>query len=604
MKPVSLASALLLALLTVIDAGAAQERPILLDTVRVEVNSRASPALGAESRAVEVIDAATIRNSPATTVSDVLRWAFGVELMPMSPALADVSIRGSSFEQVLVLVDGVRMRDAQTGHFNLNLAVALDQIERIEVLRGPAASLYGSDAMGGVINIVTRNDGEDAASVRLSRGSYSSTDAAFSVRQATSVATVDFAGGYQISDGHRNGTDSEVAQGRLALSLLTSGEPIRADLAFASRDFGAGGFYGNFPSYEATRTTTASARWRVSIDSTASVEPVIGYRRNSDDFILFREEPERYRNLHTTDQFSGEVIGRMVLADWLSAAGGLHGTHDAIRSTALGDRSEWTGAASVEVAGRPSVTSNATAGIRGDRAASGEFVLSPSLSLGWRPVPYLRFRSAAGESFRSPTWTERFYRDPQNEGNPDLSPERAWTVDFGFDLTTQIGLRFASTAFVRSARDLIDWSRVEGDIVSPFVTRNVETATFRGIETQVAFDDLAGFDLELSGNWLSLQSSAIAGFESKYALRPQAEKVALSVDRAFGYVQGGLRAYRERRVGESGHNLVDARIALEVRDFRIWSDARNIFDQEYRDISMNPAPGRTLWLGAEWRRIR
>jgi vitamin B12 transporter len=584
------------------EAVLAQDRPIPLDTVRVDVNSRASTTLGAESRAVEVVDSETIRNSPATTVAEVLRWAFGVELMPMSPALADVSIRGSSFEQVLLLVDGVRMRDAQTGHFNLNLVVSLDQVERIEVLRGPAASLYGSDAMAGVINIVTRKEGS-GSSGRAARGSHASTDLAFSTRRAIGRATADLAGGYQVSDGHRIGTDSKIAQARLAVALQTDGEPIRADVAYAARDFGAGGFYGNFPSFETTRTTTASARWQLQIDTAASLEPVVGFRRNADDFILYREEPERYRNLHTTDQISAEVIGRVALADWLSAAAGLHGVHDAIKSTALGDRSEWTAAGSLELAASPSAAYSTTAGVRADRVISGKVVLSPSLSLAWRPTRHLRFRTSAGESFRSPTWTERFYRDPQNEGNPDLSPERAWTADAGVDATSSLGIQFSATVFLRRASDLIDWSRVESDTISPFVTRNVDAAEFRGLEAQVGVDDLAGFDLELSGNWLSLESSSIEGYQSKYALRPQVEKVTLSVDRNIGSVQAGFRAYRERRLGEVGHNVVDGRVAVEVGEIRLWSDARNIFDENYRDISLNPSPGRSLWMGIEWRRM-
>src|SRR5690606_454744 len=104
---------------------AAQVRPIPIDTVLVQVNSRASASLGALTRGVEVIEAEAIRTLPALTVGEVLQWAFGVEMMPRSAALADVGIRGSSFEQVLVLVDGARVRDAQTGHFNLALAVPL-----------------------------------------------------------------------------------------------------------------------------------------------------------------------------------------------------------------------------------------------------------------------------------------------------------------------------------------------------------------------------------------------------------------------------------------------------------------------------------------------
>ena len=100
-----------------------------LDTVRVTVASLASPGLAASTRGVQVVTAEEISRLPATTVADVLQWAMGVDVMPRSPALVDVGMRGSTFEQVLVLVDGVRVSDAQTGHFDLNLAVPLDQVE-------------------------------------------------------------------------------------------------------------------------------------------------------------------------------------------------------------------------------------------------------------------------------------------------------------------------------------------------------------------------------------------------------------------------------------------------------------------------------------------
>jgi iron complex outermembrane receptor protein len=124
------------------------QRPVPLDTLRVTTSSRASAEMATATRAVEVITAAQIRRLPARSVAEVLQWALGVDLMPRSPALFDVAVRGSSFEQVLVLVDGIRMSDAQTGHFDLNLAVPLDQVERIEILRGPASTLHGADAVG------------------------------------------------------------------------------------------------------------------------------------------------------------------------------------------------------------------------------------------------------------------------------------------------------------------------------------------------------------------------------------------------------------------------------------------------------------------------
>ncbi len=587
------------------EPASGQDRPIQLDTVSVEVNSRASPLAGAATRATEVIHANTIRNSPASTVAEVLQWAFGVDLMPRSAALADVAIRGSSFEQVLVLVDGVRMRDAQTGHFNLNLAVPLDQVERIEVLRGPASSLYGSDALGGVINIVTRRDAGQA-SVRLSRGSFATSDLAVSARQPIGRVVADVAAGFQNSDGHRTGTESEVGQGRLALAVPLAGEALFTEIGYARRDFGANGFYGNYPSFEATRTTTASARWRARRDSTTSLEPVVNFRRHSDDFILFRDDPDRYRNIHTTNQLGGELIGRSRLSSDVRVAAGLHANHDAIRSKALGNRSEWSAGASLELAVGEALGPSAVAGVRADRLASGDLAFSPSASAAWRPHPSIRLRSSAGRAFRAPTWTERYYSDPASEGNPDLEPEHAWTVDAGADVETAFGVRGSLTAYVRSATNLIDWARPSGDTTVPHVTRNVDSAEFRGLEAEIAFSPVADLDVAVRGSWLSLESSVADGYESRYALRPLAETTSLLVDRTFGLVRGGVRISRYRRVGDSdgAYTLADARASIDIGDVRVWTDLRNAFDTSYLDIVANPAPGRSLLVGVEWRQSR
>ncbi|HEX4935598.1 MAG TPA: TonB-dependent receptor plug domain-containing protein, partial [Gemmatimonadaceae bacterium] len=128
--------------------------PQQLDTIRV--TSRIAPDAGAAQRSVESIGREAIDRLPARTVTDLLEMAFGADVQRRSPAQADLAIRGSSLGQVLVLVNGVRVSDLQTGHFDLDLAVPLDAVARIEILRGPGATLYGPDAIGGVVNVVTR----------------------------------------------------------------------------------------------------------------------------------------------------------------------------------------------------------------------------------------------------------------------------------------------------------------------------------------------------------------------------------------------------------------------------------------------------------------
>ncbi|MDR0788474.1 MAG: TonB-dependent receptor [Gemmatimonadota bacterium] len=410
--------------------------------------------------------------------------------------------------------------------------------------------------------------------------------------------TTDFAAGYVDSDGHRTGTDLTLKSGRLSTSVLLGADPLVTDVAFSARDFGAAGFYGNYPAFEETRTTTATTRWRLRHGSTGSVDPVFFFRQNSDDFVLNRDNPALYQNHHKTNQVGGDVIGRTALASG-SVAAGLHASREALTSSSLGDRSEWSAGASAEFAAGSVSGASVTAGLRGDRLSSGDFALSPSIAGAWNTESWLRFRASAGKAFRAPTWTERYYRDPSNIGNPDLTYESAWTFDGGVDL--DLGEVSSSlTGWVRSAHDLIDWARPADDSSIPYETRNVENATFRGIEARVGLNDVAGFSVGVKGDWLNVTTSAVDGFVSKNALRPLTQNLSLSIDRRLRSFSGGFHLTQQRRTGESPYLLGDARLSFHARDFTLHVDGRNLGDELYRDITMNPAAGRSITIGLDW----
>jgi outer membrane cobalamin receptor len=189
---------------------------------------------------------------------------------------------------------------------------------------------------------------------------------------------------------------------------------------------------------------------------------------------------------------------------------------------------------------------------------------------------------------------------PDHVGNPDLEAERAWSADTGFDLHPFPGVRVGASAYIRDAADLIDWARVSPD--EPYVTRNVHSARFRGIEADVELAEILGTKLVARGAWVSVSSSSEPGVESKYALRPLVETVALSADRTiYGPLRLGIRGARERRAEETSRVRIDARGSLDFGGVRLWSDLRNALDEPYLDISRQPAAGRSLLIGLEWR---
>lgn len=592
-------------------AAAQQQPPVELDTLRVVVTSRAA-SLAATTRSVEVIDAERIRRIPARTVAGVLAWTMGTDVLARSSAQTDVALRGSTSEQVLVLVDGVRMNDAQTGHFDWNLAIPLEEIERIEVLRGPGSSLYGSDAMGGVIQIITRGGGAGAGlEAGLEAGSFGMAGARAAAGGSLGPIRSRVAAEAQRSDGHRPGTDARALLVRASAQGMVAGGPLRADVGMALRDFGARHFYTSpqapFDEYERTRSATASLGWRAPAVAGWSVEPRLSLRRHGDEFLLERDDPAFYRNVHTSWQLGGDVVAKAVPARTLAVSVGAEAYRDLLESTNLGDPSETRAALFGELAAGREGAAVAHVGLRGDHHSAYGAFLAPSLAVALWPAPAVKLRASAGRSFRAPNWTERYYVDPANQGDPGLRPEVAWNGEVAVEVAARGGAarggatRVSVAAFVRDARDLIDWARTAGAQDDVWRAMNVGRAVFRGVELDGRAVDPAGTRWTAQVSLLGF-STRDDGWDSKYALRPLTRTAALTAARSLLGAELSVRGLLARRVDESSYLTADARLSrvLGAR-LRLDLDVTNLTGARYVDVTGLPAPGRALYLRIGWR---
>jgi vitamin B12 transporter len=576
-------------------------QPIPLDTLRATAGSRAVLGAASLTRSVDIIDRRALEALPARSLGDVLARALGVDLLGRSPAQADLAIRGSGFEQVLVMVDGVPVNDDQTGHFHLNLAVPLDAVERIEVLRGPASALYGSAAVGGVVNIVTRR-GENAVDARAQAGSFGAMAAGVGVAASRPGWSAHLSADHDRADGHRPGTDHAVSQTRLTVDAPLAKGTTRLDVGFAARDFGASAFYAPADSYEETRALTAAASWR-SRPASFSVHPRVAFRRHEDDFVLRRGDPAFYRNLHTSRQLSSELVARWTAADRLHAAAGAEASWSDLESSNLGDRDEQRVAVFAELVAGHAGAGLLTAGVRFDEHSTFGSFLSPSIAAGYRISPAVRVRASANSGFRAPNWTERFYRDPSNIGNPDLDAEKFWTAEIGAELRHRNAGSLDLVAFVRRSDDLIDWARPAGaSPAAPWRTTNIQQATFRGIEA-TARSAVAAVQLAGRAAVLGFTAEDAAGMTSKYALRPLTQSLSLE---ATAPLLTGLnlsaRAAHQRRSGGEEWQLLDGRMAYVRGGSQIFLDATNIGNAVWPDVTGEPAPGRAFSVGVRLRR--
>lgn len=584
-----------------------QPPPIQLDTIRVDVASRTQSAFPARSRVVQVLTAEDLRALPVRTVAEALQWMTAADLQPRSPAQADLSLRGSTFEQVLVLVDGVRMSDPQTGHFDLDLSVPLDRVARIEVLEGPASALYGSDALGGVVNVVTR-EGGSGGSASVQRGTFGTWRAGASLDGVLSGVQAAASGAWDRSDGHRSGTDFKTLQLDGRLSAPTGRGRLFARAGHGRRDFGAAGFYAPSPpyfAYEETRTTTVSVGWSGEVGGGFTLHPLLSLRRHDDDFILKRTDPGFYENVHVSRQRGGELLLRRRSVNGLALALGGELYRDDLESNnvakhvpALGDRSEDRRAAFAELAWG-GARASLSAGLRGDWHEGFGSAWSPSLSASGDLTPSLRIRGAWGRSFRAPTWTERYYQDPASIGDPNLNPERSWSAEVGTDLGLPRAGVVRVTAFHRQSDDLIDWVKPTNSPVStPSTVRNFESATYRGLEVSLEGLELAGFRFEAGGSLLSLTTTA-EGLSSRYALRPLVERALVGATRSLLARQllVSVRMLRERRRQGDPYKLVGARARIRLPKGELDLNGTNLTDEKHLDITGSPAAGRAWSVG-------
>jgi len=501
------------------------------------LGSRVPAALPGLVRKVNVLDEEDINRAPARSAAEMLQTVPGVVVSQRQQygVQSDLTIRGSTFDQVQMLLNGFDVSDPQTGHHLMNLPVGQHDISRMEVLPGQGSVLYGAGAFGGTVNVVTKRPadrtGGEAAVMGGGNGTWGargSLDVAGGGTTAGRISVDRFrTDGYDVlqDDGTEawggNDADTWSTTGR-----LVSGEPgSELDLfgGFAQREYGALDFYAPFPSTERTTTRFVSGLYRFDAGDGFTLEPRFFYRRHEDLFVLFRDDPDRYTNDHLTRKAGAELRGIVDLGGQKALAASLEGVYEDIDSKgmrggvwgdALGQHVRRRGSASVEI------DDNGGAlrwQIGGRVDARNDY--SPRFAGTWAMAYDLAGAVTAmgsiGSVYRIPTFTDLYYRDPVNVGNPDLEPEEGWTWDVGLAINDD-PWSFHAAYFERYETNRIEWARPVGDAV--WQVLNIAEGTVRGVETGAAWVHSRGHQIGAGWTWLENENDLAPGFEGKYTL--------------------------------------------------------------------------------------
>ena len=314
----------------------AQSRNESIDSITVTA-TRVPVALHSTARIVTLLDSMTIASAPAETVNDLLKYALGVDVRQRGAMgmQTDITIRGGTYNQVAVLLDGINITDPQTGHNSFDFPVNLCDIERIEVLEGPAARVYGTSSLLGAVNIVTRKAPENAVTASVEGGSFGTLGATASAEIKHRGGFNGISAGYQRSDGYnRNAAGGLFWHGAHDFGR----RDLRWQAGVSNKDFGSSTFYSaKFDDqFEHTLKTFASVKSEGK--GALHFTPALYWNHGEDRFELFRGAPDKYPfNYHKTDVFGANLNFR-VDTRLGQTAFGAEARHERIVSTNLGEK--------------------------------------------------------------------------------------------------------------------------------------------------------------------------------------------------------------------------------------------------------------------------
>ena len=570
-----------------------------LDNVIVTANR--IPSTFAEiGRSINIITKKEIELLPVTNIQDLLEYFSGVDIKQRGPegVQADVSIRGGSFEQTLILIDGIKLTDPQTGHHNMNLPVSLSQIERIEILKGQGSRIYGANAFSGVINLITKTSSQNKTQVELSGGENGYYNLGVNLEGVNhSVAF-----GKTKSDGYRHNTEFDNYNFSILNSFNFSSAVIKSIYGYASKDFGGNSFYTVKLPNQAEKTKTQFAAISAEMDVYKfNVSPKIYWRNNKDEFIYFKNRPDSPKNNHESNSYGGEIQASSNILGGITSIG-IEFSRDEIQSSNLGQHKREEKGVFLEQ--RISLLENLNINFGGYayHYSQIEWRFWPGFDLAYNFTDNCKIFANYGQAFRVPSYTELFYKDIVTQGNSDLQPEESNNYEIGFNSKFGI-ITFNSSFFRKEGKNLIDYVLdAEDDLwkaqnFTEIITNGIEagiTLNMNNITNEIINS------INIDYTYLDSDKASLE-LNSRYVLDHLKQDLTIKIFNKlpFGINQGWTINY-EDRVTLGDHFTVDTKLSRDFEQFNLFVKASNLFNKSYEEIPGVPLPGRWIIGGVKF----
>ena len=624
------------------------QKSFSLDTLLVQT-TRIPLKASETGRSISILTKEQIQQLPATTFYELLQTICGVEVQSRGGfgVQGDIVMRGSTFSQVLVLIDGMKINDPLTGHFNCYVPVSNMEIERIEILKGAGASMYGPDAVGGVINIITKGfdslKNGTSSSGTINYGDNNLISSTASVFHKANKFYVGLGLSINKSDGNSilpvALNDSTTLEGYknyfdIKNISLSGGYKINDlwELKFRSSilssDFNARYFY---TSYASDKSTEITSNWfnRVQLlrktEKGSILDINASYKRSSDEF---RYSPASTANIHKMDYVNFTVNNSNEINNKLIFKSGIQGDLRKIESNDRGNHSDYHfGAYFMGVYKSNNLVLTTVA--REDYDENYGFEFCPQINAAYN-ISNVVLRASAGKSIRAADYTERYNNNLALKtylrlGNPNLIAERGWSEEIGINYYPFKNTLFKATIFSRQSNNIIDYILTNeseigsvsdvGSLTSGadyLFARNIKDVNVNGFElelnTKFLLSESSTLDWQIGYTYTDITNDNLGIYLSSFAKHLVNSQVILKYN-SFQFSLSGLFKERNTQLAESistelksSYALLNARLGYGFLDNKLSINIQilNLTDTKYQNILGAKMPGRWLMGGISW----
>lgn len=573
-----------------------------IDSVQIQGKFIATTYKNANQN-ISIITRDEILNSPAVSIDEILQQVPGMDIRRRGAngVQSDVGFRGSSFEQVLILINGIRMNDSQTGHNTLNIPVDLEDVERIEIIKGPAARRFGQNAYAGAINIITKTHVGKNVKISANEGDYETYGFGFNANVGNEKFSNSLQANSNSSQGYRYNTDFEIRNVFYQNQLNIKNGSLKMQAGFSEKKFGANGFYASplaTEQYEELQASIMSVAHQQSFGK-FKLNSNVYWRRGQDMYLFNRQKPEIYRNMHIGNNVGGEVNSSYTSG--LGTTGlGVELRKEFLSSNNLGDRERFVTQVFFEhhfsfFDNKLNISPGAS---WANYSTNGNFFY-PGLDIGYTFFENNKIYGNISKVHRVPTFTDLYYTSKTEQGNPDLLPESAVYAELGYQYQNANILAKLS-GFYRGSNNAIDWTKIS--LQDPvWYSRNIGDTEIKGLEAEISHQVFGWMKYTLGYTYLDNKLKDINGLNSRYALdNLKHQLVAKLQTRFLKYFTNELVYRYNDRINLGSYHLLDEKISFNKNNFSVYALINNVTSTEYTETFGVPMPQRWFHLGVSY----